>query len=352
TVKQKDVKNDFSYYFSQIFSQLKNLKNLKIFSLYNYYGISLFDSYNKYIYSLKKFKIFSFRLTSGDTLLAFFAQIVIFIFGGVSVINGNMTIGIFSVLLSYFNMMLNSIKYIPSLTSSYAEMFASYSRITELINLEKDNTGKLKYSDNNFLEIKNLTYKYPGSNTYLFSKFNYSFQKGNIYCLKGRNGSGKTTLLDIISKLKFSYNGSIELNQRNIELFDTKYYRDVCLSYMTQDAFVIKAGLKDNILSQNLSEKLSTLIQELGLEKYIDSNYNINTKISGGEKQKISFLRSITKPFNILLLDEPTNHLDFISKEILMKYLNNIKNDAIIIISSHDNFVLERVDTIIDLNKS
>lgn len=74
-------------------------------------------------------------------------------------------------------MMLNSIKYIPSLTSSYAEMFASYSRITELINLEKDNTGKLKYSDNNFLEIKNLTYKYPGSNTYLFSKFNYSFQK-------------------------------------------------------------------------------------------------------------------------------------------------------------------------------
>lgn len=121
---------------------------------------------------------------------------------------------------------------------------------------------------------------------------------------------------------------------------------------MTQDAFVIKAGLKDNILSQNLSEKLSTLIQELGLEKYIDSNYNINTKISGGEKQKISFLRSITKPFNILLLDEPTNHLDFISKEILMKYLNNIKNDAIIIISSHDNFVLERVDTIIDLNKS
>ena len=35
-----------------------------------------------------------------------------------------------------------------------------------------------------------------------------------------------------------------------------------------------------------------------------------------------------------------------------MKYLNNIKNDAIIIISSHDNFVLERVDTIIDLNKS
>lgn len=119
---------------------------------------------------------------------------------------------------------------------------------------------------------------------------------------------------------------------------------------MTQEAFAINDSLEANLLMYDESRDLKTLIRKLGLEKYLKQEDDISTIASGGEKQKISFLRSIIKPFKVLLLDEPTNHLDAGSKIIIMEYLNTIKEDSIIIISSHDNFVVEQSDLVIDLN--
>ena len=349
-VKQRRLKSDYSHYFAQIYLQLSNLKNLKIFRMQDYYSSTLFRAFTTYKDSLIKFKIFSFSLSSGDILLTFFAQIIIFIFGGMSVMNGSMTIGIFSVLISYFNMMLSSIKFIPSITTQFAEMSASYHRIVDLTTLDRDKSGPQKQVSSNIIRMNNVSIKFPDSEEELLKYFNYSFTKGSIYCLKGTNGSGKTTMLDIISKLHFSYEGSISIDNIEIEKMDTDIYHNECVSYMTQEAFVINDSLEANLLMYDGSSDLKALIKKLGLEKYLKKDDNISTIASGGEKQKISFLRSIVKPFKVLLLDEPTNHMDTESKVIIMDYLNTIKENSIIIISSHDNFVVEHSDLVIDLN--
>lgn len=348
--KQRKLKSDYSHYFAQIYSQLNNLKNLKIFRMQNYYNDTLFHAFTTYKDSLMKFKIFSFSLSSGDILLTFFAQIIIFIFGGMSVMKGSMTIGIFSVLVSYFNMMLSSIKFIPSITTQFSEMSASYYRIIDLTTLDRDKSGSIKQVNSNIIRMNNVSIKFPDSEEELLKYFNYSFMKGSIYCLKGTNGSGKTTVLDIITKLNFSYEGSISIDNIEIEKLDTDIYHNECVSYMTQEAFAINDSLEANLLMYDESRDLKTLIRKLGLEKYLKQEDDISTIASGGEKQKISFLRSIIKPFKVLLLDEPTNHLDAGSKIIIMEYLNTIKEDSIIIISSHDNFVVEQSDLVIDLN--
>lgn len=348
--KQRILKTDYSHYFSHIYSQLSNLKNLKIFYLQNYYDTKLFEAYKKYKESLQQFKIYSFRLSSGDILLTLFAQIIIFIFGGISVMHGDMTIGIFSVLISYFNMMLNSIKFIPSITTQYAEMSASYYRLNELTTLTKDSSGNEIPLYGHTIEMKNVSVKYPNSRNRVLSNINYSFTPGKLYCLKGTNGSGKTTLLDIISKLNFSYEGSIFLDNINISSLNTNIYRSDFISYMTQESFVFNDNLSKNLLSYSKSNQLKTLLNDLNLDKYLIIEDDISHLISGGEKQKISFIRSISKPFKVLLLDEPTNHLDITSKKIILEYLNTLKKDKIIIISSHDTFILDQIDQIIDLN--
>ena len=171
--------------------------------------------------------------------------------------------------------------------------------------------------------MNNVSIKFPDSEEELLKYFNYSFTKGSIYCLKGTNGSGKTTMLDIISKLHFSYEGSISIDNIEIEKMDTDIYHNECVSYMTQEAFVINDSLEANLLMYDGSSDLKALIKKLGLEKYLKKDDNISTIASGGEKQKISFLRSIVKPFKVLLLDEPTNHMDTESKVIIMDSLNN-----------------------------
>ena len=80
------------------------------------------------------------------------------------------------------------------------------------------------------------------------------------------------------------------------------------------------------------------------MNKMLDCN-----NLSGGEKQKISFIRAIIKSPNVLILDEPTSSIDKTGKQKMLEYLKKIKDSSIIIIISHDNEVLSNCDMIVTL---
>ena len=88
----------------------------------------------------------------------------------------------------------------------------------------------------------------------------------------------------------------------------------------------------------------------LGL--YNDEERNIidgKSEFSGGERQKIALVRLFIKPADVLLLDEPTSALDVMSKEKVMDYLQDIKQDKIIIIISHDCEIAELCDKVVKI---
>lgn len=102
--------------------------------------------------------------------------------------------------------------------------------------------------------------------------------------------------------------------------------------------------------------KLNLLIKLLNLSNFIDECENkldsvinpYSTNLSGGEKQKISILRTLLKnDSSVLIFDEPTSALDYKSKINLLNYLKEIKEDKIIILISHDDEIKEIVDEVI-----
>lgn len=158
----------------------------------------------------------------------------------------------------------------------------------------------------------------------LFYIEDFTFYDGKKYILTGENGAGKSTLLKSFIGINTFVKGSIE-NDKNIV-------------YQAQNPFIFKKTPRDNfkIIGKNI-EKIKKDLEFFAIENLLDQNID---SLSGGEKEKVVFLRTMLKAKQTLLLDEPFSQMDKKSRidanNFLDKWLKE-KEDRMIIIISHDN---------------
>lgn len=158
----------------------------------------------------------------------------------------------------------------------------------------------------------------------LFYIEDFTFYDGKKYILTGENGAGKSTLLKSFIGINTFVKGSIE-NDKNIV-------------YQAQNPFIFKKTPRDNfkIIGKNI-ENIKKDLEFFAIENLLDQNID---SLSGGEKEKVVFLRTMLKAKQTLLLDEPFSQMDKKSRidanNFLDKWLKE-KEDRMIIIISHDN---------------
>ena len=171
--------------------------------------------------------------------------------------------------------------------------------------------------------------------------YNIKFESGNVYVINGTSGKGKTTLINAICGLREISSGHLVVNDKH-KTKSLYTYRDK-ISYLFQDSILFDRSVEENISypEKSLNEKAQNLIKYFKLEKIIKrekQNGSIAQTLSGGEKKRLDFIRTVSKDKDIYLFDEPTNDLDSVNVE---KVINTIKQmvteDKIIIIVSHDN---------------
>lgn len=200
----------------------------------------------------------------------------------------------------------------------------------------------------NELILKNITKKYEKK---IINNFSYSFSCGKIYAISGKSGSGKSTLLSIIAKL-ITYDGKIfynNINIKEIKDFTFKYISFVLQSYQLFDKLTAfeNVCLNHYLINKNvLKYKISTLFEVFKIKECL---YEKVSKLSGGQKQRVAIIKALIKDSKILLLDEPTSALDSNTANILFDYLNNIKENKIIILVSHDQKLINKCDEIINI---
>ena len=176
------------------------------------------------------------------------------------------------------------------------------------------------------IEIKNLKKYYE--DRLILEVANLNFSKGKIYSILGRNGAGKSTLLKILGGILSYDEGNLRYNEDEVIL-------------STQEPLFFKGNVIYNLTEpfklRNLKvelEKVTIFLKEFQVEELKESPVD---NLSGGEKAKIQFIRTILYNKKILLLDEPTASMDKKSTYIVERILSELRNTGcLVIIVTHD----------------
>jgi ABC-type multidrug transport system fused ATPase/permease subunit len=254
---------------------------------------------------------------------------------------------------------LGSLIYLSDLFQDFAMEYNNLLDIEKIsgLNLFRDETytpPTIKYpkiKTDSLITVHELEYRYPKSDTSIIKGFSMEVKKGEIIALVGDIGAGKSTLLKIILGLIHPTNGELFLNGKNYKtLKQSDIFKN--FGYMTQTPILFNRSILDNILFSNPDssrQEVENLLKEFNLdtvfgklEKGIDTLVGKNgSKLSGGQKQVVWFLRIYLHNPDVLLLDEPTASLSNKSKETLWNLIKKGFEGKTIIMASHDEFLIK-----------
>ena len=149
------------------------------------------------------------------------------------------------------------------------------------------------------------------------------------------------------------HSGEVLYNDIPTDKLNMLVMRRKYIAYLEQSPVQFNMPVKEYLtfgIDAYSEDMLQHLVHGFKVEYLMDGRMNDSgATLSGGEKQKLALIRALSKKSNIILLDEPTSALDQESVEVLMRSLDSIKNQRIIILVSHDEKVLEHCDEIISL---
>lgn len=348
-------------YFSVVNEDINNIYFLKSNSTYSRFLERINNSFNMLYKSTVKSVKISNLFGISQQIPSSLALVILFLFGGISIINGSLSVGEFTIINTYFNMLSASISFFSGVSSSYQAYKVSSNRISEILNIDVENSGDIQFSNGiQSITLSNINLEIDGKK--IINNLSYKFYKGNIYSICGENGCGKSSLINIITNIYQNYKGLVLVDDINIKHIDNYYYRENNICIIEQNPIIFNGNFFDNVcikLKDNtnfdnieLEESLDLIYKSLQV-KYNDKNLNISNNIlSGGEKQKLSLVRSLLKKSDIYILDEPTNALDSLSIKYLKKYLRALKKNSIVIIITHSNEFDELIDNKLNIAKS
>lgn len=198
------------------------------------------------------------------------------------------------------------------------------------------------------VEFRNVSFKYPGTETYALRNVNMKFKVGSRLAVVGMNGSGKTTFIKLLCRLYDPTEGEILLNGIDIRKYD---YRDYMMifSVVFQDFSLFSLKLAENVASGSDydRERVTDCLRKAGFgEDLAKMKAGVDTylykdcdkdgvNISGGEGQKIAIARTLYKDAPFIVLDEPTAALDPMAEAEIYSKFNDIVGDKTAIYISH-----------------
>lgn len=282
---------------------------------------------------------------------------IIYMIGGIAIINGKMTMGALVALSNITEKIFDCIYTFGDNLDSIDNFRVVTKKINKLLQLKEENKENHLYDLKGEIIFSNVSIYIDNQN--ILKDINFIIKKGQNVAIIGENGSGKSILAKTILGF-YKYEGNIYINSHNIKRLnkeDIRKYVELILgeSYMFSGSILENINLNNNIEISTLEK---TLI-DCDIKEDIDNfkeGYNTligekGTRLSGGQKQRISIARGLISNKPILILDEALNKLDNKTrKNILTSLVNNYKDKTIIFISNNLE-IINYVDNIIYINK-
>ncbi|HAE91093.1 MAG TPA: ABC transporter ATP-binding protein, partial [Tissierella sp.] len=279
--------------------------------------------------------------------------------GGVLYLNGNMNIATYLLFLILSMNFLDSFRLLLDLGSSFAYLLEGAGKVREILEEPVQLNGNLQLSGRleKGIEFRDVDFKY--GNNEIFKDFSLKIEPNTTIALVGPSGSGKTTLAQLIGRFWDVNRGQILIDGIDIRNISIDNLMDN-MSFVFQDVFMLHDTILENIrMGSNAQlEEVINAAKKAQIHEFImtlPQGYETKlgehgTKLSGGEKQRISIARAILKDSPIVLLDEVTSYSDIENESKIQEALKNLLKDKTTIIIAHRLYTIKNSDNIIVLN--
>lgn len=282
-----------------------------------------------------------------------------FIIGGGAVIRGESTPGVLIQFITAFAFAYKPVKNIGNLNSliqagiAAAERVFTIMKVYPQINDAKD--AVTLNSPKGELVFDHVTFAYNNELGPVVHDISFTVKPGEKVAIVGPTGAGKSTLVNLLLRFYETSSGSITIDGVDISRISLSSLRKE-ISLVSQDIVLFNENIAYNISYGTFSatdEEINNAVLTAGLESFVQSidgglEYVVGdrgSRLSGGQKQKISIARAVLKNSPILIFDEATSSLDQTSEKGVKEALDKLSKGKTTIIIAH------RLSTIIDCNK-
>ena len=259
------------------------------------------------------------------------------------------------------NAYVNSIMYsVPSVDLIYRDL-KEVENCKYNIFENQDSKESLDFKDK--IEIKNLTYYYPNTESPVLQNVNLGIKKGETIALIGASGAGKTTLADIMLGVLEPQTGDVAVD--GVSIYNNMDMWHLQLGYIPQTIYLSDDTVKNNVAFGIAEEKIDEnavreALKKAQLLEFVESlDEGMDTfvgdrgvRLSGGQRQRIGIARALYHNPEILVLDEATSALDQETETAVMESIENLKGTKTIIIIAHRLTTIRNADRVYEVKNA
>ena len=317
---------------------------------------------DNYIIINKKFALLS---PMAFSLMSVVITLVIF-FGAMKVLNNTLEIGSITAIVEYSLTTIAALIMSSMVLVQMPKAVVSIERVEEVLNIVSEIKDKEELKDNSYYEdilkqnpisltFDNVCFRYKGAEKQILKHISFSIKAGERFAIVGATGSGKSTIAKVLLRLNDIESGKILINDVNILDLPLSCLRNQ-ISYTPQKAYIFSGKIKDNFRFTNKDMTDEEMIKIAKIAQSYDFIDSLPDKFdsfvaqgginfSGGQKQRLSIARALSKDANIYLFDDSFSALDYATDAKLRKELKTFLKDKITII------IAQRLNTIADADK-
>lgn len=356
---QRKLNKLFEGYYGNIFDRTPNIISIKSNTRERFENEKNESYIDKFVIVSERQMVMWMNVYFIQSVVKTFSFITLFGLGIFLVSRGEASIGQFVMLLSYINMLADSIDRLGGNYKRLQEGLTTINKSERIFKetteeYETDNPVKIEYPKGDIV-FENVSFSYEDEK--VLEDISFKVKAGQMVAIVGKSGEGKSTLVDLISRYNIPQQGKILFDGIDIARLNLEDLRKN-IAIVPQEINLFNDSIKNNIAYANLEASEEEIIQAAKLanchhfidkfpKKYEQIVGEKGVKLSTGQKQRVAIARAILRNPRILILDEATSALDSESEKYVQSALEEVMKDRTTFVIAHRLSTIRKADLIL-----